>query len=145
MVRFLIRNYGILGVAVLALMGCSHGLTGERQPVAGTVTLDGKPLPYAFIEFAQDADKGQVQTAVVTAGKFDLPASIGLPVGRYTVCLLPYVPEADVLEKAPEKERLAISAASDLIPEAYRRRGSLEAVVEAGGKADFVFALSRPK
>lgn len=135
----------ILGIAVLGLPGCGHGLTGERQPVSGTVTLDGKPLPYGFIEFSQDADKGQVQTAAVTDGKFNLPANIGLPVGRYCVCLHPYVPEADVLETVSEKERLAISAASDLIPPNYRRRGSLEATIEAGGKSDLAFALSRPK
>lgn len=145
MTRLLNGTVAILGIAVLVLAGCGHGLTGERQPVSGTVTLDGKPLPYGLIEFSQDADRGQLQTAVVTDGKFNLPASAGLPVGHYTVCLHPYVPEADVLDTVSEKERLAISAASDLIPQNYRRRGSLEAVVEAGGKSDLAFALSRPK
>ena len=41
---------GWLAAATLALCGCSDGRP-DRVPVAGTLTIDGKPLAKAFVNF----------------------------------------------------------------------------------------------
>ena len=119
--------------AVVALAGCSRGgLTGERLPVSGTLSLDGKPVDIALVEFSQDADQGEVQSAVVRDGRFSLDGGSGLPAGQYSVAVVPYVPEIEELGAMPPVEKARIAASGNRLPEHYRRRGLLTARIEAG-------------
>lgn len=130
-------------LAVLVSGGCgTGGLRGERLPVSGTVTLDGKPLTYGLVEFSQLAERGELQTAVVRDGRFSLAPPLGLPAGTYSVCLLPYVPEADELDRLPPEGRKAVAAASDLIPPSYRRRGVFKAEIVGAEPAAMAFEMT---
>lgn len=83
-----------LGLATITLfaVGCGGGLgdTPELGNVAGTVTLDGKPLPNATVTFvAQDGEQQRPATAQTNeAGEFTLKwsrAHDGAPPGKYLV------------------------------------------------------------
>jgi hypothetical protein len=85
-----------LGLIVLA--GCGGT---KRLPVAGTVTLDGKPLDDAIITFAPDADKGNTTqiscSSPVKEGRYELKTTgttradsgSGAPPGWYKVIVRP--------------------------------------------------------
>lgn len=119
--------------AIAALAGCSQrGLSGERQPVTGTLTLDGKPVEIAVVEFSQNTDKGEVQAVVVRDGRFSLEGPSGLPAGRYSVAVLPYVPEIEELGGMTATEKSKVAASQGGVPERYRRRGLLTASIQAG-------------
>lgn len=134
---------GRILLVILVFSGCgTNGLRGERLPVSGTVTLDGKPLPYGLVEFSQAAERGELQTAVVRDGRFSLATPQGLPEGRYGVCLLPYVPEAEELDRLPPEERKAVAAASDRIPPPYRRRGVFKAEITGPDPAPLTFEMT---
>lgn len=45
-----------LAVSLIVQLGCSDGLP-ERVPVAGIVTIDGKPLPKAFVNFYPESGR----------------------------------------------------------------------------------------
>jgi hypothetical protein len=82
----------LVGVALFAAVsGC--GPTGERfLPVAGKVTLDGKPLPVGAVSFRPDASKGNksmhIPTGEINAqGNYVLETTgkKGAPPGWYKV------------------------------------------------------------
>lgn len=133
--------------AFAAFAGCSQrGLSGERNPVSGTLSLDGKPVEVAVVEFSQNADQGQVQSAVVRDGRFSLDAASGLPAGDYSVAVLPYVPEIEELSGVPPAEKAKLTASQERIPENYRKRGMLTASIEAGKTNALVLNMeSRPR
>jgi hypothetical protein len=71
---------------VLALLG---GCGGKTIPVKGVVTVDGKPLPYAFVRFvAQDEGGKDASASTDSSGAFQLsttaPRDGALP-GLYKV------------------------------------------------------------
>lgn len=86
------------GLASVTLFGCG-GV--KRIPVAGTVTLDGKPMDDVIITFAPDAAKGN--TAPITCkspvkeGRYELQTTgttraesgSGVPPGWYKVIVIP--------------------------------------------------------
>ena len=87
-----IRNAGrllTLAVCGLALLshGCSSGAARvDTAPVHGTVTLDGKPLPYGQVVFQPLS--GRIAKGVVEDGKFTLgtyKTADGAVLGRHRV------------------------------------------------------------
>jgi hypothetical protein len=75
-----VRAYLVGAVLVLPLAGCGGGASYRTAPVSGRVTLDGKPLPDATVEFVPEAKP---------EAKGPLPSSIGLTDadGRYSLAL----------------------------------------------------------
>jgi len=62
-----------LGALCLALAGCGGGNGLDLARVTGTVTLDGKPLPDARVEFQPQIEKGSPSYAKTDAeGRFRL-------------------------------------------------------------------------
>lgn len=133
------------GLMLAALTGCGSrpGLTGARTPVAGTVTLDGEPVPFALVEFSRDEGKGEIESAVVQNGRFELKAGGGLPEGHYSVAILPYVPEVEETASMTPEQRKAITASQGLVPEGYHRRGALSAEVKAPSSSGLTFAMKK--
>lgn len=90
-------RYGLIGVfvaAVVGLSGCGEGVTQSDTaiPVAGTITLDGKPLEGAGVTFIPlAADQGQGGVGSTDAeGKYEVThfrTGKGLEPGEYRVAI----------------------------------------------------------
>ncbi len=88
---FLLRNLFSSSIAllffVLVISGCGSETKGpKRYDVSGTVTFDGKPVPYGSITFTPDDSKGNGGSqgvATIRDGKYDTAkegkATIGGP------------------------------------------------------------------
>ena len=57
-----------------------------RQPIRGTVTLDGNPLESGSIRF-EPLDGKAMTGSYIKDGMFELPEEKGLPVGTYKVSI----------------------------------------------------------
>jgi hypothetical protein len=87
---------GWLGLALLMGAGCGGGGAPAPVPVKGTVTLDGKPLADATVQFvAQDAGGRDATGTTNAEGAFALstvkPGDGALP-GKYKVVIQPPAP-----------------------------------------------------
>ena len=83
--RFHKFSFSIIGLALLAILpivvGCGAGGV-ERADVAGTVTVDGAPLPMGEIRFLPTGEtKGPVWTAFIKDGQYTTEGTKGTPVG----------------------------------------------------------------
>lgn len=73
-------------ISLAATTGCGHRDRLNRQPISGTVLLDGTPLDQGTIEFAPRQEKRGVRSgATINAGKYAIPRDKGLPPGEYLV------------------------------------------------------------
>ncbi len=97
-----VRGSGLLALAAAALaVGCK----GEDPlpPVAGTVTVNSRPVPSGTVTFYPDASKGNASP--------HLPTGIIEPDGRFEICL----PE-DKKGAPPGWYRVVVFAANDPQP-----------------------------
>ena len=134
-----------LVVAGLTISGCwGSGDDATREPIAGTVTLDGKPLATGTIQFfpAQTSPSGFAIPggATIKNGKFSIARDLGLVPGNYRVSIYSGSttgerPAADVgpgrVSKFPK----------ELIPHKYNALSTLTADVPKGGLSDLRFDL----
>jgi hypothetical protein len=78
--RVLLRT--ALALAWLCALGCS----GDRAEVSGKVLLDGKPIEEGAITFIPiEGTRGPGTGAIIRDGKYHIPASKGVVVGRNRV------------------------------------------------------------
>src|SRR5262249_19581338 len=89
-------------LGILTLGGCGDSDELPREPVSGTVTLDGKPLASGLITFQPGG--GDVATqggGAIESGKYAIPRDQGLVPGNYRVSVTnasgPSAPQADAL------------------------------------------------
>ena len=77
--------HGCLLLCSVLMIGCGGGDIPKTVPVAGTVTLDGKPIEGATVNFI--SDEGSVTSSGKTdaSGKFSLQAIIGSQTAPGTV------------------------------------------------------------
>lgn len=137
------------GCALIVLaMGC-RGKTEQLVPVAGRVTLSGRPVGDATIVF-ECPEAAVSRAARLTAdGRYEMAdyRSAGLPPGTYRVAVVP----GRYLDPGEEKVPLALPGkehAGDLestrsIPDRFRsiETSGLEAMVIDGETRSFDFAL----
>jgi len=126
-------------VLLWALVGCGGG--GSDNPdlgsVTGTVTLDGKPLPNATVEFTPTGGEGGRPAVAVTDddGEYELeytPGNYGATPGSYQVVITTATTTTDAEGNdvdVPEK-----------LPAKYNANTELKAEVKAGSNK-FDFAL----
>lgn len=119
----------------LLLTACSGDSLG-RQPIDGTVTLDGMPLSHGNIRFEPlTADDSTAAGAVIAGGEFHIPREQGLPRGEYRVSIsCPGKLEAN--QDADEG-----GLAEELVPARYNRDTTLQVTVASGGRNQFPFDL----
>jgi hypothetical protein len=118
----------------IALAGCGGT---KRVPVAGTVTLDGKPLDGAIITFGPDAAKGNTAqiscSSPVKEGRYELQTTSttradsgsGAPAGWYKVTLRPD-PKSTLLQPQAPVEKKRIKSRRGKILAAQEQRSSTE-------------------
>jgi hypothetical protein len=88
----------LIGGMVFAAAGCSKGDDEKLAPVAGKVTVNGKPLTTGSVSFRPDAARGnksqhQPNGAIDAEGNYELlvpPAKKGAPRGQYKVVVTAY-------------------------------------------------------
>lgn len=115
---------------IVCIAGC--GRSGpEVAKVSGTVTLDGKPLPDAFVFFRHE-DGGRISEAITDdAGKYMLNYSSeesGAMVGTNTVRISTFVEavkeDSGAIVKGTNKK--------ELVPARYNKQSELTGKVQSG-------------
>ncbi len=125
-----------LGIAtVIAANGCGGP---ARRAIAGSVTLDGRPLDEAVIMFVPLAVPGSKTGAAVTAGRYEVPSEVGVLPGRYRVEIADNPP----IDSWHGPGRSSVPARRTL-PVAYSSTASPLAIdIAASGQVVFDFALT---
>ncbi len=131
-----------LAAAGLALPGCSASRDDlPREPIAGTVLVDGKALSYGTIMFYPEARAtrdGPVSSgAVIVKGSFSIPRDKGLIPGMYTISISAEKQRKrkDRTEREPSGAT-AINRAEEHIPAKFNSKSELEVEVKEGGIKD---------
>jgi hypothetical protein len=136
----------LLSLPALAIGGCSADTaapvdTLPRVAVAGTVTVDGSPLPQGMIQLnPAPGTKSPAVAGEISAGKFSIEKSQGPVPGKYKVVISSRPP-------AKLKEGEAPGGTPKLKPETvpakYNTQSTLETEVPAGGSSSLEFALKK--
>jgi hypothetical protein len=140
--------YSSLALALgLMTFGCSRSKDDlPREPVAGTVTMDGQPLPEAVIQFYPTGDaKTTGANAQIKDGQFSIPREDGLVPGTYKVSISHAELQAALFKgkksDSPRSKRLG----PELIPARYNSKSELTAEIKPGGTEDLKFELTSKK
>ena len=133
-----------LGAAALAvaMVGCEGGDGLPRQPVSGTVTLDGQPLDYGSIQFVNaGAELTMSCGGLITDGRFAIPRDQGPIPGPYRVAI--YAPDRgqQVPGSGSDQPTAPGSIPKDRVPPRYNQSTTLTAQVEKGDRNVFAFDL----
>jgi hypothetical protein len=134
----------LLAAASLAALGCSEAMDDlPRGAVAGTVTLDGKPLAEGTISFTPSEPSGATPGGgAIKDGAFSVPRAEGLVPGNYTVAIYASDRNAEQTKpSSPGGRRDKNSPTKDLIPPKYNASTELKAEIPKGGKTDLNFPL----
>jgi hypothetical protein len=133
---------GVALAVSLVVAGCAdQGPT--RQPVSGTITLDGKPLPSGSVTFAP-LDGTTAATAEVHDGAYRIGRSDGPAPGRYQVEISAVQPTGKRV-KHPDLPSETIDEVRNVIPAIYNVRTQLAVEVKPDGENAFPFDLSTRK
>ena len=118
--------YLYLALGLWAIAGCGRPYEGPHLlPVAGSVTLDGKPLSNAAIQFVAAGETKGLGGAALTdgAGKFKVTtpdgAHVGLAAGDYSVVISKLVnPDGSDFIATPDLAPMDANA-KELLPSVY--------------------------
>ncbi|WP_152098709.1 hypothetical protein [Lacipirellula parvula] len=132
---------------VLAAVGCGAGSShGTREPISGSVTVDGQPLERGYLVFEPKAGQATQSGGIISAGTFSVPAEKGADPGAYSVAIFAEakLPTTTAEAGTPEYEQAmaADKGGQVMIPEKYNVKTELTAEVKTGGENTFVFDLS---
>lgn len=116
----MIRNDIFLAAILLAsaFTGCNRGEV--LAPVTGIVTLEGKPIPRATVQFRNDQKGVHMQAEADQQGRYvvRMANGDGLPLGEYKVCISPPIQDHPLGPiKAPPPN---VDPYADTIPRKYR-------------------------
>jgi hypothetical protein len=133
-------------VSALTLGGCSGDAsnpvdTFPRVPIAGTVTLDGGPLPQGMIQFdPAPGTTGPTAAGEIRGGKFAIEKAQGPVPGKYQVRISGRPPASIKEGEAPGGTP---RPKPEPVPAKYNAESSLEVEVPAGGSLALEFALKK--
>jgi hypothetical protein len=130
-------NGGVLLLAAAALLGC--GRADGLVEVHGTVTLDGKPLNDAIVQFMAASHEGGTSRPAVgrtdSGGGYELEYSTGVTgtrPGKYKVTISTFWPSS----LTPEEQ--VIPGSKERVPNVYNAKSTLTAdVTEEDGEVNF--------
>jgi hypothetical protein len=127
-------------LALLAA-GCGGG-AGDglpRQPVAGTVTIDGQPIASGLITFRPKNGPEPVATAVIEDGEFSLARHEGPVPGPHAVSVWAREATGRKVPDPYDPENL-VDEVKDIVPPRYNLSTELSAEI-AEGKNSLEFPL----
>jgi len=124
------------------MASCSSKNDGPpRRSVVGEVTYDSLPLEYGHIRFIPQPE-GPLTIAVVTDGKYEVPASHGVPLGNQRVEILA-LPKPTP-STGDEVSLPTGSAEFKDLPEKFNRQSELTADIPSGqGQLRLDFHLTK--
>jgi hypothetical protein len=132
-----------LTAAGLAAPGCSGSRDDlPREPVSGSVTLDGQPLADGAIVFAPAASSEGAATATTSTienGQFSIPRADGLIPGKYKVKISKPDHKPEGRSKGPIGK--GTKPVKELLPAKYNSKTELSADIEKGGTDGLKFDL----
>lgn len=134
--RFL--NVVVLSMLTLSLgQGCGSNQT-DRGPVgvvSGKVTFKGEAVTEGTVHFTNATSGFGGTAAIESDGHYRLSSSEGLPVGQYSVTVMPPVVMESIIPNSPPSE---VPKEMPNIPEKYRFEGSSGLNVDVtAGKVTF--------
>ena len=137
-------RFGLGCAAVLLginLSGCGAPKT-KRTAVQGEVTLDGKPLEFASVQFIPTGDcRGPMATARVTKGQYSLPATEGPAIGQLLVQIRTDYGRLHPGEGSQQLVERYHGAPPEPIPARYHRESVLQVTTTEVGDNKFSFHL----
>ncbi|HZW30294.1 MAG TPA: carboxypeptidase-like regulatory domain-containing protein, partial [Isosphaeraceae bacterium] len=145
MIRHYRRFSFVLSLAASGLMaGCSGSRDDlPREPVAGTVTLDGRPLAEGAIQFTPASGSGGPAisgTAAIENGQFSIPRADGLVPGSYKVSV-----SAVPVKREPRGQitigKKKATQYKEAIPAKYNTKTILTEEIKRGGASDLKYDL----
>ena len=139
----------LLSTAVmgLAVIGCGGEPTDNlpRVAIAGSVTMDGQPLPAGTILFFPEGKSDEAAasaTGQIEKGEFAIPRERGPVPGNYKVSISHTdQPEGHVKIELKKPGKKGAAAYKELIPAKYNTKSELEQAIPAGGKSDLKYEL----
>jgi hypothetical protein len=146
-----------IGIAVAAagsLSGCRAGDDLPREPISGTVTFEGQPIPSGSIQLVPQKTKGGIASGgIIADGQFRVARDDGPVPGTYQVMIFaadetqaasPVEPPGPGAGATPAaKKQARAKRAATLIPVRYNLQSELTAEVKAGGPNHYTFDLKK--
>jgi hypothetical protein len=125
------------------VMGCGGaGDTLDRQPVTGTVTLDGAPLETGTIRFLPESAEAATETStVIDAGAYAFDKATGPVPGTYKVSISSVKGDAFEVPQGKMPGEVHPPPTKDKVPAAYNVKTTLTATVTSGHKDPINFDL----
>ncbi len=133
----------LLVVISMAHFGCGGGDGLDRQPVSGSVSLDGAPLKEGQIQFfpASNSAEAIATGGTITDGKYSIPKAEGPIPGTYTVQITASGGEQAKPEGNDGMPGTGPKHDKELIPARYNAQSMLKAEVKSGADNTFDFPL----
>jgi len=125
------------------VMGCGGGSDGlDRQPVTGTVTLDGAPLETGTIRFLPESAEASTETSTtIEGGAYAFGKDTGPVPGTYKVSISSVKGEAFEVPQGKMPGEVHPPPTKDKVPASYNVKTNLTATVTAGHTAPIDFTL----
>jgi hypothetical protein len=125
-----------------SLAGCSESDGLNRQPVTGSVTLDGSPLVTGTIRFLPTSPEATTETSTdIDGGKYSFPKSSGPVPGTYKVLISSAKREAFDMPQGKTPGEVHPPIAKEEVPAKYNVKSTLTATVKAGQSDPIDFSL----
>jgi hypothetical protein len=133
----------VASLAALAVAGCLRsGDELPREPVSGTVNLDGQPLAHGSIQFTPartDGGTPVVGGSPIENGRFSIARENGLVPGEYKVAIYSAEQKEAATSKGPIRKGTVL--AKERIPAKYNSMSKLTAEVKKGGSPELKYDL----
>ena len=113
-------------VAGFLTAGCEPAKS-KLNAVAGTVTWKGQPIKGGTINFRSEDGKS-VATGTIVDGKYTIPATSGLPAGKYTVAIS--YPDPKIPPPNPNEPPGPTTFAREMLPPKYAQGTDLKADIQ---------------
>lgn len=142
--------YSLLSLALtIGPVGCSHKLDDRpRVAVAGTVTMDGQPLPEAVITFSPAGTASNDATAVtweINDGAFSIPREDGPVPGSYKVSISHAEMKGVEAKGKGRNKKVTLERSKvigpEKIPARYNTATELKADIPSGGVSNLKYEL----
>jgi hypothetical protein len=132
----------------LLLAGCGSGDNLPREPVSGTVTLDGKPLERGTISFQPESGLPTAAAVAISGGQYAMTRAQGLVPGAYRV-MISSTPQGGGVASDPKTGRppppgMPTPPPKELLQAKYNEKSILTAEVKASATNRFDFELDSP-
>jgi hypothetical protein len=126
--------------AVAVVVGCGKSDPHNRQAVLGTVSIDGKMIPYGNIEFVPAENQPTTVTLEIKDGKFTVDQKGGIAPGKYTVRVqgfdAPPPPPGDAPGVSPTGPM-----PKTIVPEKFGAMSKEQVTIKAGDKNELTIEL----